>query len=280
MKNTKKYIAILLSMFVLIELSLVFGAYDLDIWMKYGDAESKFGLTMEVLGELVAPVMFALSGMIIAIYYQSQSDGEKRKHGKVYLGTIFIVAGLGYSIYVITARGLNIYVSIGCLMVLALFSIIMFSIIKKADANRLFQLYCIAVTTIMYCVAVLVVINIFKISWGRVRPRELSAHFAEFTTFYLPQGINGNRSFPSGHTSNATILYVITMFVPLVKKKISKILLYVIPIIWIIVMAYSRVICGAHYASDVLYGATISIITFYVVKALAVRYIAKTLANE
>lgn len=280
MKNTKKYIAILIAIFVFLELSLIFGEYDLDIWVKYGNAESAFGLTMEIIGELVAPLLFAVSGIIIAIYYQSQANGEKRKNGKIYFAIGCIVAGLGYSIYVLTTRGLNIFVSAGCIIGVGVFFAIMLALIKKVDANRLFQLYCVAVTTIMYCVAVLVVINIFKITWGRVRPRELANHYVDFTPFYLPQGITGHRSFPSGHTSNATILYVITMFVPLVKKKISKVLLYVIPAIWIIVMAYSRVICGAHFASDVLYGATISIITFYIVKSLSVRYIAKQLSKE
>lgn len=267
MKKTRNLIPIISSFIILILLSFIFGKYDLQIFLKYGNIQSSFGLTMEILGELVAPLLFTLSGSIMFIHYKSIKDTNIRNYKKfITFSLICIIVGLLYSAFVLTTRGLNIFVSICFIIFIGVFYAIMFSIFKKIDSDKLNFIFKIAITTIIYCLAVLVVINIFKIFWGRVRPRHLVNDLTKFSPFYLPQGINGNRSFPSGHTSNATILYVITMFAPVLKRKLSKILIYSFPVLWIIIMAYSRVICGAHFASDVLYGATISIITFYITK--------------
>ena len=45
-----------------------------------------------------------------------------------------------------------------------------------------------------------------KLVWGRVRFRNLE-DISQFTSWYLPQGMNGNKSFVSGHTSAATALF-------------------------------------------------------------------------
>lgn len=277
MINVKKTIALLFSLFVLFELSLLFGEFDLEIWVNFGNPESAFGLLMEVLGESIAPMLFSLSGLVLFTYYQAQPDYEAHKKAKAALGIVFSFAGIIYCTYRISSLSF-----LACVIFFAaccgLFIGLAF-LLRKMSPQKLFQLYCIAITTVFYCILVLIIINIFKVLWGRVRPRELT-DYSQFSKFYIPQGINGYRSFPSGHTANATVLFVITMFAPICKNKFGKALLYIIPILWIIVMATSRVLFGAHYASDVLYGAAFSIIIFYISKYLAVRYIAKTLSSE
>lgn len=273
MTKLKKFLAIVMPLLILSSLSVLFAFTDLDIWQTYGNPKSNFGLTMEILGELVAPFLFVISGIIIILYNNNESAPLKHKRLNISLGCGCIAIGIGYSIYLLLK--LSTLVSIIFMALTAImFSVIVVSL-KKIDTYKLSSFFQIAITAIFYCIAVLIVINIFKISWGRVRPREMQ-NLSQFTAWYLPQGINGNRSFPSGHTANATILYVLTMFAPLVKSKLSKISLYVIPILWIIVMATSRVIVGAHFASDVLYGATISIITFYIVKHFSLKYIKQS----
>ncbi len=270
MTKSKKFLAILIPLLVLLSLSVLFAFTDLDIWQTYGNPKSNFGLTMEILGELVAPFLFVISGIIIILYNNIEHQLIKHKRLNISLGFCCSIIGLGYSIYLLLK--LSTLVSIISIIITAIMFSFIVVALKKIDDDKLFNFFKIAITAIIYCISVLIIINIFKISWGRVRPREMK-EVNQFTTWYLPQGINGNRSFPSGHTANATILYVLTMFVPLVKKKLSKVLLYIIPILWIIVMAMSRVIVGAHFASDVLFGATISIITFYVVKHFSLKYI-------
>ncbi|WMJ23922.1 phosphatase PAP2 family protein [Paludicola sp. MB14-C6] len=275
MTNAKKYVAILLSGFVLFELSLLFGITDYNIFLNISNQQSVFGNIMEILGELVAPYLFALSGIILALYYNSQPSDYEGKTYKAILGIVYMIAGIGYSIIVLNRFHNFWYSLIGIVITGVLFTITIY-LFKKLSPQRLFQLYCIALTAIVYMISVLIIINIIKVFWGRVRPRDLET-VADFTPWYKPNGITGNRSFPSGHTANAAILYIITMFAPLTKKKPVKVLLYTVSILWIVFMAFSRVYFGAHFASDVLYGATISIIIFYLSKYFTLRYIAKSL---
>lgn len=280
MSNTKKYVAILLSGFVVFELSLLFAITDYDIFLRFSNQQSVFGNIMEILGELVAPYLFALSGIVLTLYYNSQPLEYNKKTLKTVLSILCMVAGIGYSIIVFSRLNNLWYSLIGIVITGILFTITIYQL-KKISPQRLFQLYCVALTAIVYMIAVLIIINIFKISWGRVRPRQLES-VADFTPWYKPQGFTKRplfkyRSFPSGHTANASILYLITMFAPLTKKKYAKFSLYAVSILWIIVMATSRVLVGAHFASDVLFGATISIILFYISKHYTLKYIANSL---
>ena len=80
-------------------------------------------------------------------------------------------------------------------------------------------------------------------------------------------------SFPSGHTCGAAITYTM-MFFPvfidkLNKKKTSWIFI-AIPVVYTGIVAFTRILIGAHYLSDVLFGGTITfisaIIAYYIVK--------------
>jgi len=104
-------------------------------------------------------------------------------------------------------------------------------------------------------------IQVVKYLWGRVRFRELDAAFSQFTPWYCPQGITGFDSFPSGHA--ATGFMLLAIFILLEKKKLwLKNLALVVIVLWGILLASSRVVIGAHYASDVLFGSFFIIITF------------------
>ena len=125
----------------------------------------------------------------------------------------------------------------------------------------------IAVVTLFYLVALLILVDALKLCWGRIRFRQLS-DFSQFTPWYKPRGFTGYASFPSGHTANATALYALTLCAPLIKSRAGKAMCYIVPGVWIVTMAASRVLVGAHYASDVLFGAAISIALFYLVRRL------------
>ncbi len=56
-----------------------------------------------------------------------------------------------------------------------------------------------------------------KYFWGRVRFRELDAAFSQFTPWYLPQGITGSDSFPSGHAAMGWML--LALLILLANKK-------------------------------------------------------------
>ena len=60
-------------------------------------------------------------------------------------------------------------------------------------------------------------IQVVKYFWGRVRFRELDAAFLQFTPWYLPQGITGSDSFPSGHAAMGWML--LPLLILLANKK-------------------------------------------------------------
>ncbi|NNG27737.1 MAG: phosphatase PAP2 family protein [Ignavibacteriaceae bacterium] len=107
----------------------------------------------------------------------------------------------------------------------------------------------------------LIFIQLGKIFWGRLRFRELNYLQSDFTEWYLPQGISGSESFPSGHAAMAWMLLPIILLIPK-KNKIVKIITTALIVAWGIAVPLSRIVIGAHFASDVLFGSFIIIISF------------------
>lgn len=100
-----------------------------------------------------------------------------------------------------------------------------------------------------------------KIFWGRIRFRDLTANFSDFSPWYLPQGINGNQSFPSGHASMGFMMLALFVFFA-DKAFYKRIILKGIIISWALAVCASRVVIGAHFTSDVLFGAFAIIVSY------------------
>jgi membrane-associated phospholipid phosphatase len=111
----------------------------------------------------------------------------------------------------------------------------------------------------------LVVIQPIKHIWGRIRFRDLDSFYSNFTPWFLPNGINGNQSFPSGHAAMSWMILPILMLTPDNTLFRSIIILFII--IWGLIVPVSRVVIGAHYASDALFGACIIILSYLIIKS-------------
>ncbi|MEG1028057.1 MAG: hypothetical protein RSE07_05145, partial [Oscillospiraceae bacterium] len=209
MNKIKKFAPVIFSVFVLFELSLIFALYDLPISINLVNYDNSVAYFLEVVGVMVAPLLFSISGIIVAYFYWFEVQGKVRTLN-IILGGVFAFLGLIYNIYSTTK--LNYFWGIlAIVVVISILSLVIY-IIKKLDYGKLYQLYCIAFTTIIYCILVLLVISCIKAVWGRIRFRDLIT-LTQFTPWYKINGITGNFSFPSGHTANATVIFVITMFV-------------------------------------------------------------------
>ena len=86
------------------------------------------------------------------------------------------------------------------------------------------------------------------------------------------------KSFPSGHTTAAGTVYAL-IFVPFLFKKYdnvkSKVIFTLIPICFTGLVAIARIVMGAHYMSDVLFGGTISFLS-----AIAAYYLTRLLNKK
>lgn len=245
-------------------LAVIFGIYDLRISQAIVNQESSFGRALEVLGVLVAPIFATLAGLTVMIFFIQEKNAPYRKW-KMTFSCFVAAAGIGYTLYVFA--DFSLWQRIGYTIVTFFLYIAAAVLLFKAPRSLLYELMRIAVVTLFYLVALLILVGALKLCWGRIRFRQLS-DFSQFTPWYKPRGFTGYASFPSGHTANATALYALTLFAPLIKSRAGKAMCYIVPGVWIVTMAASRVLVGAHYASDVLFGAAISIALFYLVRRL------------
>lgn len=137
---------------------------------------------------------------------------------------------------------------------------------KKAAAR-------FAATALIYFLLVIIVMNALKTMWGRMRFREMTDPIQQFTRWYEICG-RGEfsdvfASFPSGHSMNSAgiilLLLLPNVIPPLGKRRnLLRILVYV----WCLTIGFSRVLMGAHFASDVTVGIMLSLLLFEVISRL------------
>lgn len=126
------------------------------------------------------------------------------------------------------------------------------------------------------------VIESVKIFWGRIRMREMIAQgnrFDLFVPWYKPSGIaesNEFKSFPSGHTASAATSFLM-MFLPFVSEKLKdkKALCFIIPCIYTVTVAVTRMVLAAHFLSDVTVGATVGFTSVVIVMAITQKVMKK-----
>lgn len=121
----------------------------------------------------------------------------------------------------------------------------------------------------------IIFVFLLKILWGRIRFRDLSQDYSDFTTWYIPNGINGNQSFPSGHAAMGFMLLALFIFLGN-KSLLIRIILKGLIFSWAIAVSISRVVIGAHYTSDIVFGSFIMIISYL----LLIQNANKTLQAE
>lgn len=158
------------------------------------------------------------------------------------------------------------------LIILAI-AVIVVSKIDNAYARQALKYATIAV---IYFLTVIIVMNSIKTMWGRMRIREMTDPLTEFTRWYVitPRGgfDNAYASFPSGHTMNSAAVILLTLlptFLPKLKGKEN--LLKGIAYAWILIVGSSRIVMGAHFASDVTVGALLSLALFDIITHLVIR---------
>lgn len=81
------------------------------------------------------------------------------------------------------------------------------------------------------------------------------------------------KSFPSGHTCSAGTVYALMMLPDLFefkRKKGAKLACWIVPIVYVALVAISRIMVGAHYMSDVTFGGTIAFVCIMIAREIIV----------
>lgn len=102
---------------------------------------------------------------------------------------------------------------------------------------------------------------------------QVTDHAAAFRLAPLVRYTDSFRSFPSGHTECAALSYCLILFIDLfrVEKRGVKLALWLAPILWTALTAMGRIVAGAHFMSDVLFGGTIPFVLVILFREIFLR---------
>lgn len=259
-------------------LLIVFAFTDLQISNAIYNANSAYGLIFEAIGEFPAGIIATFCTVSLIM------TREKKKSIKYNLGTI----GYGFMLvlFSLMATMLPIKYLNGPTFLIPILSVLYviasYAIAKKFSATNKVELRQAAIVGVLTFFCVVITFNLIKMGWGRERYRHMIAEgsFEGFSHWFVRQGFttdNEFMSFPSGHSANGAIMIWLTLiptFIPRLKNK--QTLINTCVIVWIVLVAASRVVVGAHFASDVTMGATITLIIFSLLKK---KYVNSSIIN-
>ncbi|MEE9377608.1 MAG: phosphatase PAP2 family protein [Candidatus Lokiarchaeia archaeon] len=239
---------LLIIIIVWVILALVFGFTDLEISIAVVDESSEWGNFGREYGEVPS---YALIAIALATFLGSFNDNLKLQKIPAYIS---VIAGVLFIIFGEDETGL--YIGWSIIIPMIFYVIVTWNVDWKNFRTLA------GIISFLAIINPLVFVLLIKFLWGRVRFRDLSLSFVEYTPWFLPQGFTGDQSFPSGHTAMGW------MFLPLlitVKDRKNtdpiKILVYILILGWGLFVGLSRIIVGAHYASDVLFSTGFAAVT-------------------
>ena len=120
------------------------------------------------------------------------------------------------------------------------------------------------------------IVELAKYTWARPRFRYLLqlGSYDRFTPWYRPLGFNfdeGNnvKSFPSGHTAGGAVSYL-AMLLPFCTEtfKDKTLLCFAVPFVYTSTLAYTRMVMGAHFLTDVTVGGMITFTLIVIATAI------------
>ena len=164
---------------------------------------------------------------------------------------------------------------------------------KDCQNKNMWIVFCIIIGLLL--LALLVVIPQLKNFVRRPRYRLVSKGYIDYHNWWEPCrnykelmaefGIETSddfKSYPSGHTAETSILFVVVTLFPLANKKFEK---YQMPAFYVacglvVLVAFARILAAAHYLSDVSFGATIMLTLLYITNEVVMNIKALHIQEE
>ena len=269
----KKSRAVLIILAVIWLLAVVAASvWDMDITRAVMNEHSLYGRTLEAAGEPPAILFTSFNLALMAAYFFKCT---RLTHRDITLGVLNLIGCVGTAIFATVKTVKYVYGYMGystvpflhiiCAVCIAVaISALFVTIAVFMGEKGLKKYFDTALHCVIAAVATFVIIWALKLVWGRVRPRQLT-DTALFTPWYLPQWFTGYFSFPSGHTANATVIFSLAYylrFLPERRKWVGSTVVTLLGV-WTALVALSRVVVGAHFLSDVLFGAAVTVAIVY-----------------
>ncbi|WP_042276347.1 phosphatase PAP2 family protein [[Clostridium] dakarense] len=263
MKNKYK-----IGLLIIGALLVIFAFKDLDISNAVYNPTSKFGLIFEAIGEFPAAVI-ATFCIVSLMLTRNKEKSLKYNLGTVaYIALLLLSSSMAAFLPIKYFHGPKILIPI----LMAIYIGVSYIIAKKYSVTNKEELRRAAIIGVLTFVFVVIAFNSIKLLWGRERYRHMIevGSFEGFSIWFIPQGLaSGNEfmSFPSGHSANAAIMIWITLIPTFITSLRDKKNWFIgFAALWVILVPVSRIIVGAHFASDVTMGVTITLVIFTLLK--------------
>jgi len=240
---------------------------DLSISETFVDQNSGWAIFLEQYGELPGAIIIIWGILIFSIQLDNSSAVRFAVAQFILISAMsFILLYISYILlFNFTSSSDPFYehslLLFAVFLILSVTSIAYFRIInfRFSSTLKIFSKIILGMSLFGYLFS----IQLIKFLWGRVRYRDLDLLHTYFTEWYILNGINGHQSFPSGHAAMGWMM--LPLFLLLLKKNcFIKTFSIVLILILATVISLSRVVIGAHYASDVLFGSFFIIISFLI----------------
>ena len=287
MKNMRSPLFIVLA--VAVTGIMVGSFFDLIISQSIASASSVIGLAISAIGPTIGFAGVAVMG---GGFIRFALHGEYNPWLKV-LFWILALACFGVSIYYPAGEyfGINGFYGsapewVGYLIVLLpeAAAVVLGYFLFKDCKNKNMWIIFVIVIILLLC-ALLGVIPALKDIIHRPRFRLIEATGIEFHNWWEPcknykelieqygTASDNFKSYPSGHTAEAAILLVTTLFLPLADDKFKKLQrpLFIFSCCLILVVAFARILAAAHFLSDVSTGAMVMVALLIIANEIVIR---------
>ena len=266
-------------------IGILFGSFfDFQISSAIANKDNAFALTISAIGPTIGfAAVAAMGGGFISFILK----GKYHIALKILFG-VLAAACLGVAIFYPAGEyfGINGFYGatpewVGYLIVIIPECAAMvggYFLFKDNQNNKMWIVFCIIIVLLL--IALLGVIPTIKDNMHRPRFRLLADSsinpiikfhnwwepFKEYNDVKDAYAHDNFKSYPSGHTAEASIVLVTFTFLPLANKKFEK---YQLPLFLggcglVLLVAFARILAAAHFLSDVSWGATIIITLLFI----------------
>ncbi len=254
-------------------LAVVFAFADLPISQRIADLDSRWAYLMEAYGQMPGMLVGFLGGSVLLRLAKLEKSFKSIACTiPLFLATSFMGAGFwGDSM----GQQVHAKVSYPLILTLSIVSLLLVQVWFRRVPDETMQAYkSIGVVAFWLFVGSLSTVWGIKLLWGRWTYRDMvkAGSLAMFSPWYVPRGINGHHSFISGHTALGFFVLPITLLFR--KNKKHHVIAWVLAMGWGVYVAFSRVVIGAHFASDVLFGAGETLLWFWILSKRILKDIA------
>ena len=256
-----------LSLTVFIILAVIFAFTDWQISEALTNPESGWAHFMEAYGQLPGAFLGILSGSILLRTYKVEKNA-KSIAGVVGLTLLTTFSAFGFTADAFGAQVDRSQLNLPAILGVTIAIVVIGQVILRRFSVEAVSRYKTAAKAglALTFVAGFITVWAIKIPWGRWTYRDIleAGDLALFTPWYLPQGNNGHHSFISGHTALSFVVMGYLLYFER-GSQIRKILLPVF-LLWGFIGGLSRIVVGAHFPSDVLFGAGETLLWFWILQ--------------